>query len=30
MIPAELFRAVAEVLSFVYMSDKQKFGDRLK
>ena len=30
MIPAELFRAVAEVLSFVYMSDKNKFGDRLR
>ncbi|MDO5046427.1 flagellar biosynthesis protein FlhB [Campylobacter sp.] len=30
MIPAELFRAVAEVLSFVYMSDRAKFGDRLK
>ncbi|QCD53230.1 flagellar biosynthesis protein FlhB [Campylobacter sp. RM16192] len=30
MIPTELFRAVAEVLSFVYMSDREKFGDRLK
>ncbi|WP_170018891.1 flagellar biosynthesis protein FlhB [Campylobacter sp. RM16190] len=30
MIPAELFRAVAEVLSFVYMSDRAKFGNRLK
>ena len=28
-IPAHLFRAVAEVLSFVYMSNKQKFKDRL-
>ena len=28
-IPAHLFRAVAEVLSFVYMSNKQKFQDKL-
>ena len=28
-IPAHLFRAVAEVLSFVYMSNKQKFKDKL-
>ncbi|KGI55890.1 flagellar biosynthesis protein FlhB [Campylobacter sp. MIT 97-5078] len=30
LIPKELFRAVAEVLSFVYTSNKQKYGDRLK
>ena len=29
-IPAELFRAVAEVLSFVYTSNIKKFGDKLK
>ncbi len=30
LIPRELFRAVAEVLSFVYTSNKQKFASRLK
>ncbi len=30
MIPPTLFKAVAEVLSFVYHSNKQKYGDRLK
>ncbi|MBE3021811.1 flagellar biosynthesis protein FlhB [Campylobacter sp. RM13119] len=29
MIPETLFRAVAEVLSFVYMSDKKKFAGRI-
>lgn len=29
-IPPELFKAVAEVLSFVYTSNRQKFADRLK
>ncbi|TQR31829.1 flagellar biosynthesis protein FlhB [Campylobacter sp. MIT 99-7217] len=30
MIPRELFKAVAEVLRFVYQSNKKKFGDRLQ
>lgn len=30
LIPRELFKAVAEVLSFVYTSNKSKFADRLK
>lgn len=30
LIPRELFRAVAEVLSFVYTSNRKKFGSRLK
>ncbi|MCR6572471.1 flagellar biosynthesis protein FlhB [Campylobacter insulaenigrae] len=30
LIPPELFKAVAEVLSFVYTSNRQKFADRLK
>ena len=30
MIPANLFRAVAEVLSFVYMGNQEKFKDKLK
>lgn len=30
IIPKELFKAVAEVLSFVYTSNKKKFKDRLK
>lgn len=30
IIPKELFKAVAEVLSFVYTSNKRKFKDRLK
>lgn len=30
LIPKELFKAVAEVLSFVYTSNKEKFKDRLK
>lgn len=29
-IPANLFKAVAEVLSFVYMGDQKKFKDRLR
>ncbi|MBR8461868.1 flagellar biosynthesis protein FlhB [Campylobacter sp. faydin G-105] len=29
-IPVNLFRAVAEVLSFVYMGDQNKFKDKLK
>lgn len=30
LIPRELFQAVANVLTFVYTSNRQKFGDRLK
>lgn len=30
MIPANLFQAVAEVLSFVYMGNKAKFSNKLK
>lgn len=30
LIPRELFKAVAEVLSFVYTSNRSKFNDRLK
>ncbi|MGH1601516.1 flagellar biosynthesis protein FlhB [Campylobacter majalis] len=30
LIPANLFRAVAEVLSFVYMGNQKKFSNRLK
>ena len=30
LIPRELFRAVAEVLRFVYTSNRKKFGSRLK
>ncbi|WP_291949919.1 flagellar biosynthesis protein FlhB [Campylobacter sp.] len=30
LIPSELFKAVAEVLSFVYTSNRKKFADRLK
>lgn len=30
LIPKELFKAVAEVLSFVYTSNREKFKDRLK